>query len=100
VIKKDIAYRVQKATGLSLAKAEEAVEAVLAEMKNALASGEGVNIICFGGFHVADKNPRPGSNPRTGEAVIIPARKVVTFRASEKLKESVDHQPPGQPEPT
>jgi len=90
VIKKDIVCRVQEATGLSLAKAEEAVEAVLAEMKNALASGEGINIIGFGGFHVADKNPRPGRNPRTGEALIIPARKVVTFRASEKLKEAID----------
>jgi len=93
VIKKDIVYRVQEATGLSLAKSEEAVEAVLDEMKNALTSGEGVNIIRFGGFRVVDKNPRPGRNPRTGEAIPIAAKKVVTFRASVKLKETINAVP-------
>ncbi len=90
MIKRDIANQVHDTLGLTLKEAEEAVEAVLEEVNNSLASGEAVSIIRFGSFHVLNKNARPGRNPKTGETVNIPARKVVTFKASDKLKDAIN----------
>ncbi|MFT7053028.1 MAG: integration host factor subunit alpha [Psychromonas sp.] len=44
----------------------------------------------FGGFELKDKSERPGRNPKTGEDIPIAARRVVTFRAGQKLKELVE----------
>jgi integration host factor subunit alpha len=56
---------------------------------DALESGENVLLSGFGGFRLRDKPQRPGRNPKTGEAIPIPARRVVTFHASQKLKTQV-----------
>ena len=90
MIKKDIAIQVYDGMGFTLKEAEGAVEAILEEVQNALASGEKVGLRGFGNFHVLNKNARPGRNPKTGETIPIPARKVVTFRASKKLKETIN----------
>ena len=55
-------------------------------MSDALEGGENVKISGFGNFQIRRKAPRPGRNPRTGEAIPIKARNVVTFHASAKLK--------------
>ncbi len=90
MIKRDIANQVNDTLGLTLKEAEEAVEAILEEIKNNLASGEKVSLTGFGSFHVKNKNTRPGRNPRTGETILIQARKVVTFKASDKLKDAIN----------
>ena len=51
-----------------------------------LAAGEEVKLAGFGNFTLRDKRPRPGRNPKTGEVIPIAARRVVTFRASQKVK--------------
>jgi integration host factor subunit alpha len=54
-----------------------------------LIEGTDVKISGFGNFQIRTKAPRPGRNPRTGEAIPIRARRVVTFHASHKLKEQI-----------
>ena len=51
--------------------------------------GKDVKLSGFGNFQIRTKAPRPGRNPRTGEAIPIKARRVVTFHASSKLKEQI-----------
>jgi integration host factor subunit alpha len=54
-----------------------------------LVDGQEVKLSGFGNFVTRDKNSRPGRNPKTGEAVAISARRVVTFHAGNKLKEQI-----------
>jgi integration host factor subunit alpha len=65
------------------------VEAFFDIMQTALISGRDVKMSGFGNFNIRRKAPRPGRNPRTGEAIPIKARNVVTFHASHKLKGAV-----------
>ncbi len=73
---------------LDKAAAKEVVDA-FELMRDALAQGEELKLSGFGQFHLRQKWSRPGRNPRTGEAVPIAARQVVTFHASALLKERV-----------
>ena len=59
------------------------------EIRAALESGRTVKLSGFGNFQLRDKAQRPGRNPKTGEEIAITARRVVTFHASQKLKEAV-----------
>ena len=59
-----------------------------------LVEGRDVKLSGFGNFNIRRKAPRPGRNPRTGEAIPIKARHVVTFHASQKLKAAVQGDPP------
>jgi integration host factor subunit alpha len=68
----------------------EAVESLLEIIKSTLESGEDVLISGFGKFCVKDKNERKGRNPATGETAILPARRVVTFKCSGKLREKIN----------
>jgi len=54
-----------------------------------LADGEQVKLSGFGNFDLRDKKERPGRNPKTGEEIPIPARRVVTFRPGQKLRARV-----------
>lgn len=76
--------------GLNKREAKEIVDAFFAEISAALESGEEVKLSGFGNFQIRDKPSRPGRNPKTGESVPISARRVVTFHASQKLKEAVE----------
>ncbi|MFC6522942.1 integration host factor subunit alpha [Undibacterium arcticum] len=67
-------------------EAMDMVETFFDEIRNALERGEAVKLSGFGNFQLRDKPPRPGRNPKTGEAIPIAARRVVTFHASQKLK--------------
>jgi integration host factor subunit alpha len=68
----------------------EAVESLLEIIKSTLESGEDVLISGFGKFCVKDKNERKGRNPATGETAILPARRVVTFKWSKKLRDKIN----------
>jgi integration host factor subunit alpha len=68
----------------------EAVESLLEIIKSTLESGEDVLISGFGKFCVKDKNERKGRNPATGETAILPARRIVTFKWSKKLREKIN----------
>lgn len=76
--------------GLNKREAKDMVEAFFNEISSALERGESVKLTGFGNFQLRDKVSCPGRNPKTGAEVQIPARRVVTFQASQKLKDLVD----------
>ena len=69
--------------------ARELVHLFFQELGASLAVGEQVKLSGFGNFDLRDKNERPGRNPRTGEKIPVPARRVVTFRPGKKLQARV-----------
>ena len=71
-------------------QAREAVETILGIIKSSLENGEDVLLSGFGKFNVNAKSARKGRNPKTGESVILPARKVATFKPSGILREKVN----------
>ncbi len=76
--------------GLNKRQAKEFVEIFFEEIRSALEHGHNIKLSGFGNFILRDKRPRPGRNPKTGEAIEVSARRVVTFRAGQKLKERVE----------
>ena len=72
-------------------EAKELVDYVFEEIRRALQNGDEVKISGFGNFELKDKRKRPGRNPKTGEEVAIKARRVVTFKPGQKLKDRVEH---------
>jgi nucleoid DNA-binding protein len=70
-------------------EAAAAVDAVLDAIKGALKKGEVVTLVGFGTFKVAERKARTGRNPRTGEVIKIPKKKVPVFRAGSELKKAV-----------
>jgi len=85
--KAGIIEKVTQETGLAKQKSSHVVECVLEIMKDKLASGEDVLISGFGKFCVRDKSERRGRNPATGGALMLPAKRVVTFKCSGKLRD-------------
>ena len=75
--------------GLNKRESKDMVDAFFDLICDKLVNGEDVKISGFGNFQIRTKAPRPGRNPRTGEAIAIQARRVVTFHASHKLKEQI-----------
>ena len=87
--KAEMAERLYEELGLNKREAKDFVELFFEKIRQALESGSSVKLSGFGSFTLRDKTSRPGRNPKTGEEVAISARRVVTFRSSQKLKESV-----------
>ena len=75
--------------GLNKRESKDMIDAFFDLISQKLVDGQDVKISGFGNFQIRSKAPRPGRNPRTGEAIPIEARRVVTFHASYKLKESI-----------
>ena len=75
--------------GLNKRESKDMVDAFFNLVSSSLVNGQDVKITGFGNFQIRTKAPRPGRNPRTGEAIPIDARRVVTFHASQKLKEQI-----------
>tara|TARA_B100001778_G_scaffold44714_1_gene32480 strand:+ start:60 stop:356 length:297 start_codon:yes stop_codon:yes gene_type:complete len=89
--KAEIAETLYDELGLNKREAKEFVEIFFNEISNTLVSGLDVKISGFGNFILRDKKERPGRNPKTGEDVTISSRRVVTFRAGQKLKTRVEN---------
>ncbi len=85
----DLSEAVFEEIGLSRSECSGLVESILDHMGEALAKGEQVKISGFGTFLLRDKPPRVGRNPMTGVEVAIAPRRVLTFRASPKMRERV-----------
>ena len=88
--KKDLIERIQFNNGLTLKQSIDIVENTIDIIKNTLASGDDVLISGFGKFCVKQKAERKGRNPATGDAQILPARRVVTFKCSGKLRDKIN----------
>lgn len=87
--KADIVERVYKEANFSKKEAVELVDMVFDIIKDSLGHGEKVKISGFGNFSIRDKDVRVGRNPQTGESMNISARRVLTFKPSQVLKEDV-----------
>jgi integration host factor subunit alpha len=88
--KADMAERLYEELGLNKREAKELVELFFEEVRSALEAGDQVKLSGFGNFDLREKNERPGRNPKTGEEIPISARRVVTFRPGQKLKQRVE----------
>ncbi|MFO1194058.1 MAG: integration host factor subunit alpha [Rhodoferax sp.] len=75
--------------GLNKRESKDMIDAFFDLISASLVEGTDVKISGFGNFQIRTKAPRPGRNPRTGEAIPIQARRVVTFHASHKLKDQI-----------
>jgi len=75
--------------GLNKRESKDMIDAFFELVAGSLVEGNDVKITGFGNFQIRTKAPRPGRNPRTGEPIPIEARRVVTFHASQKLKEMI-----------
>lgn len=91
VTKAELASALHEEMGLNKREAKELVEIFFEELRLALESGESVKLSGFGNFVLRDKNERPGRNPKTGEEIPVSARRVVTFRPGQKLRERVEN---------
>ena len=89
VTKMELANVLFDEMGLNKREAKEFVELFFEEIRSALESGDNVKFSGFGSFSVRDKPQRPGRNPKTGEEVPVSARRVVTYKASQKIKDRV-----------
>ena len=88
--KVDMAKKIADECGFMRGEAAEIVEKILDIIKNSLRQGEDVMISGFGKWTVKEKNSRRGRNPQTGAKLILDARKVVTWKYSPILKQSVN----------
>ncbi len=88
--KADIARRINQQAGVSENEVAMLLEGILKLLKATLQKGQLIIIHGFGKFTVRSKRPRNGRNPSTGEAMMISARRVVTFRPSASLTTEVN----------
>lgn len=85
----DLAEALHSEVGLSRSDSSKLVEQILGHLCEALAKGENVKISGFGSFILRDKGERIGRNPKTGVEVPIAPRRVLTFRASQMMRDRI-----------
>ena len=88
--KAELSEHLNDVVGLNKREAKEMVEIFFEELSVSLINGDPVRLSGFGNFELRDKSERPGRNPKTGEKVPVSARRVVTFRAGQKLRSQVE----------
>ena len=88
--KQDLIESVVERSDLSKVKAAEVVEAVLSAVEGALRKKREVRFVGFGSFVITERKATKGRNPRTKEAITIPAMKQPKFRAGKGLKDAVN----------
>ena len=90
ITKKDLAFLVSQSTACKKNLAAKMVDSLFVAMRDSLIEGNRIEIRGFGVFQVKDTRPKPAArNPRTGEAVPVPDRKVPVFKVSKELKDLV-----------
>ena len=82
--------------GFSKKESADIVDLVFERMKETLGKGEKIKISGFGNFVLRDKRQRPGRNPQTGDPIKISERRVLTFKASQILKQALNARSPEQ----
>ena len=90
VRKNDIAEKVLERIGYSKKISVEVVETLLEIMKSSFEKGDDVLVSGFGKLSVKKKKERRGRNPATSESMVLKGRRVVTFKCSAKLKDSIN----------
>lgn len=87
--KADLVDKIAERAHLTKAAAERALNSFLDSVKEGLAQEGKLTLMGFGTFAVENRKARQGRNPRTGEAIVIPAAKMVKFRPGKMLKDAV-----------
>jgi len=83
-----------KLGGFSKKESADLVDLVFETMKETLGRGEKIKISGFGNFVLRDKRQRQGRNPQTGDPIVITARRVLNFKASQLLKQALNDEAP------
>ena len=87
--KQDLVKEVATKSNMSPRQVQMVVDATFDAIRDAMAKGDKVTLTGFGSFEVAQRNEREGRNPRTGEKIMIGARKAPQFRPGSELKRAV-----------
>jgi nucleoid DNA-binding protein len=87
--KPDLVARMAQEAELTKRQAEQVLDVLLEGIQTALSRGESVTVVGFGTFSVLARTSRKGRNPRTGQDIMIPARKIPKFSAGKGLREAV-----------
>ena len=87
--KAELIARAAEKAGVSKKQADRCLKAFIEVITDALQKGEKIALPGFGIFQVKERSERKGRNPRTGEIITIPARKVVAFKPAKQLKELI-----------
>jgi integration host factor subunit alpha len=90
ITRKDLARAINEKLGFSQRSAEEIIDKVFSTMKSTLINGESIKLVHFGTLGVRNKSPRRGRNPRTGEAMEISRRSMVTLKNSKGLRMKIN----------
>ena len=88
--KADIVERIQSQIGYTKKESSDLLEAVFEVLKGTLEAGENIKISGFGNFVVKSKADRRGRNPQTGETITIEARRILTFKPSQLLRQALN----------
>ena len=92
VVKSDLVDRVYERVGFTRQEAALAVDILFDQIKAVLEKGENVRIVGFASFNIKEKKARNARNPRTGEAIVIQPRRVLTFKPSKQLLVSTNNE--------
>jgi len=90
--KVELVEKVAEKIQLTKKQTEAVVNIMLTCITEALSEGDKVELRGFGSFRIRNRNPREGRNPKTGDTVQIPAKRVPFFKAGKELREMVDDQ--------
>ena len=88
--KAELVKRMAEIAGVTKVTAEKLLDAFMKSVEEALSKGDKVILVGFGTFQVVKRAEREGRNPRTGEPIKIPAKKVVKFKAGKKLESAIE----------
>jgi integration host factor subunit beta len=88
--KADLVERVAREADMTKKDAEQLVEIIFGTIIDTLNKGEKIELRGFGSFRLRERNARKGRNPKTGEAVKIPAKRVAYFKPGKELKEVIN----------
>lgn len=89
--KNQIVEQITTRVGFTAKKSTDLVENLLEIIKRTMESGDDVLISNFGKFHVSEKSERKGRNPATGDVLMLPGRRVVTFKSSGNLRDKINN---------
>jgi len=89
--KADLVMEVAKQTSLTKKESETVIKTIFGSISEALSAGDKVELRGFGSFRVRDRKSRQGRNPKTGDTVKVPAKKVPFFKAGKELRALVDY---------
>jgi len=92
--KADVINALAAKTGMPQRQAAEAVNLFLLAIREALEKGEKVSLVGFGTFYVKKRRPRQGRNPRTGEKIAVPRKRVAAFKPGRAFRQLVNSSKP------